>query len=282
MKINTYAGLVTGANVLLSLALFTTSAVAAPAIVLSPSICDNQAEVFGYAWKAANVANTQLFFVSGNTALNGAINPVGHANAFNASADVNIFIHSNTGNIGNFTGAEFAALFLANHAATPNSVNLYACNSGTVAPPPVGVSSMAQIARSYPGLAANSTLIAAMTAPGPGTCPAQRGSAGLPIVPVLTIAASSMRTGVLNTPAKAAILNTLVTEWNGGGVVYPGTAVTFQAHCTAQLALDATGQWVPQFITDVSAQFGVDYLALINTNYGGNNLVTCGVGAQCN
>jgi len=253
-----------------------TPVTAAPAILLGTSICDNQADAFGYQWKADNVVNTRLFFMTGNNVGNGAITAVGHADAFNASGDVYIEMHGRIDGVANFNGQDFATVFLANHPA-PTNVSMYVCQAGTQSAG-AGTSSMARLARSYPGVTTDSTVIN-MTAPAPNACPALQGSAGLPIAPIINLAQASIRTDVQHVnPAHTNLVNKLVHDWNNTN--YPGTVQSFGAYCTAQLA-NAPGGWLAKFIADVVAQFNADYLALINTNYAGNNLVVCGPGVQC-
>ncbi|WP_339858099.1 hypothetical protein [Thalassospira alkalitolerans] len=259
------------------LLLVASPAVANPAIVLDETICDNQATGFNAIWVAGNVANTRLFFASGTTAVNGAINPVGHGNNFNASDDVYVTIHGGIDKVGEFSGTDFAALFQANHVNPPHNVTMYVCLSGTV--PNGGLSSMARIARAYPGVAPNSTLINAVTAPGPNGCTAPRGPAVVNGPLVLAIPQAVIRTDVVESPPHDVIEQRLVDQWAGANnVVFPNTADSFEDFCRQNVQLDPTGQWVPGFLQAMNAQFGVDYLALINTNSAGNDLVTCGAG----
>ncbi|MCJ9427998.1 hypothetical protein [Kordiimonas marina] len=260
----------------------TTSPAWADATLMGSSICDNQADSFDYLWIAANNNNPDLYFLSGNSVNNGAINAVGHNNQFNNANNVYIAVHGGVDQVDAFSGTAFAQLFLNNHGNVPTSVTFYVCQSGTV--PNNGVSSMAAVAQSYPGNQQNSTLIQTVTAPGPNSCPALAvNSAQPPVNPIGNLALAVYHTGIQHTQAYNGLLNTLLTEWAGGNnVVYPNTNLSFQGYCQQQLGVDATGQWVPAFITAVNNQFGADYLALVNANYDGNALATCGVGQQCN
>ncbi len=266
----------------LLLAACSTASFANPAIIMGRTICDNQADSFDYDWITSNVANTRLFFLSDNP---GAINAVGHADAFNNSASVYISVHGDVDIVDVFSGAGFAALFQNNHAATPDAVTFYVCQSSTVPPGAGAVSSKAALARAYPGAAAGSTLIKTVTAPAPNSCPALAvDAANEPFQPILNISDAVYRTDINTTANHDAALDVLLDEWGGGnGVVYPGTAQSFEDYCQTQLGIDATGQWVPGFITEVVNQFSQDYLTLINTNYSGNPLIDCGVtsGVQC-
>ncbi len=257
------------------------SVMANPGILLGGTICDNQADAFDYVWITDNVQNTRLFFVSGNSVQNGAITAVGHKDAFDKSADVYIVLHGAINVVGDFSGTDFAKVFLANHPSTPTNVTMYVCQSGT--PPLNGVSSMAALARSYPGNTQDSTLVTAMTAPGPNSCPALRASASdNPFVPINAIKDAAYRTGVQHTKAYAAALKALLDGWTDQNTPYPNTKQTYEDYCKDQLKKDATGQWVSGFIANVSKEFGAKYLALINTNYNGNALATCGTNVQCN
>lgn len=270
------------ATALLILILSVQAAQTDPAIVMGRSICDNQADSFDYRWTASNVDNTKLFFLSGNSAANGAINAVGDQSSFNASDDIYIAVHGALNVVDTFSGTDFATLFLNNHQKTPNSVTFYVCQSGT--PPHNGVSSMAAVARSYPGEEENSTLIGAVNAPGPNTCPALAVNAANQLFdPINNISAAVYRTDVSHTDDHNKLLDGLVKAWGDkDGTPYPGTKQSYEGYCRAQLTTDPKGAWVPDFIANVAAQFSVDYLALINTNYGGDNLETCGPGVQCN
>ena len=280
MKSMTKRSLLASVVLLGQLSLAATPATANPAIMLGDTICDNQADVFDYDWITANVANTRLFFVSGNSVNTGVITPIGHTDAFDNSADVNIALHGDVNVVSNFSGTDFAAVFLANHASTPTTVTMYVCESGT--PSPNTLSSMAAVARSYPGQAQDSTAITTVTAPGPNTCPQLRSSATAPVTPINAIAAATYSTGVSHTNGYGAALATLTNAWDSQQTLYPNTQQTYEDYCTAQLALDPTGAaWVAGFITNVVTQFSVDYLALINTNYDGNALATCGTNVQC-
>lgn len=260
------------------------SSFADPGIIMGSSICDNQADSFDHQWITANVANTHLYFLSGTDAQNGAINRVGAAPAFNGADDVYIAVHGDVNQVDAFPATQFALLFLNNHAAVPNSVTFYVCQSGT--PGGVGnISSMARVARAYPGQAQNSTLIQAVNAPAPNSCPALAvDAANQPFQPIQNIADAVYRTNINTTQGHNALLNALLHDWDNAATPYPNTQQSFHDYCDAQLQNDPTGQWVPGFIQNVVATFGADYLALINTNYGGNPLVTCGAGngAQCN
>lgn len=281
MKSNTKRALLAGAALLGQLSLAATPATANPAILLGDTICDNQADVFDYDWITANVANTRLFFVSGNSVNTGVITAIGHTDAFDNSADVNVALHGDINVVSNFSGTDFAAVFLANHASTPTTVNMYVCQSGT--PSLNTLSSMAAVARSYPGQAQNSTAITTVTAPGANSCPALRSSATAPVTPINAIGAAVYRTSVSHTNGYNAALATLINAWDSQQTLYPNTLQTYEGYCRAQLALDPTGAaWVAGFITNVVNQFSTDYLALINTNYGGNALATCGTNVQCN
>lgn len=289
LKTKPYGGL--GASFALLLTLFGRPAAAEPAILMDPSICQNQTTSFTYVWKAANVQNLRLFYLSGSTANPGQIHAVGHQDAFDASEEVNVNIHGTVDEVGAYTGQAFAAVFQANHATVPDSVNMYVCRSGTVPQGQNQLSSMARLARAYPGNAGpGSTAIGAMTAPGniplPGGCPPLSSGDGNPPVPVDNIAAAVVRTDVEHVqPAHNNIRNALINDWDGNGnVFYPGLQndVSFRDYCTNQAVQDPTGAWLPAFIDNVNATFGQRYLDLINTNYGGAPLVTCGVGVQCN
>lgn len=261
-----------------------TASFADPAIIMGQTICDNQADAFDYDWITSNVADTRLFFLSGDTADDGAINAVGHEDAFNDSATVYISVHGDVDIVDSFSGAGFASLFHNNHATTPVAVTFYVCQSSTVPDGEGAISSKAALARAYPGEAAGSTLIQTVTAPEPDSCPALAvDAAATPFDPIETIAAAVYRTDISQTEDHDTALAVLLDEWGGGnGVTYPETEQSFQAYCEAQLEADASGQWIPDFIANVVTQFSEDYLTLINTNYGGDPLVTCGVDAQCN
>jgi|GEM_PF-5779386 len=271
-----------GATAALAAALIATqTAVADPAILMGSTICQNQRDSFDFAWLTANHENLQPFFISGDDA-HGVITPLGHANPFNDSADVYISIHGDVDEVGDFSGANFAASFLANHATTPDSVTFYVCQSSTV--PAGGVSSMAALARSYPGPVANSTAIGAVDAPEPDTCPALAvNAAAEPFAPIATIQPAVYRTLFDETDGHDAALGTLEGAWDdAAGTPYPGSDLSFEDYCAEQLAADATGAtWVLEFINAVEDQFANDYLALINTNYAGNAFVSCGPGVQC-
>ncbi|WP_417461342.1 hypothetical protein [Kordiimonas sp.] len=256
------------------------AAQADPAALLGKTICDNQADSFDYQWITANVADVDLFFLSGDTVENGTINAVGHEEDFNDADDVYIALHGAVDVVGDFSGADFAALFLANHASTPTSVTFYVCQSGT--PPEGGVSSMAALARSYPGEVEHSTLIGAVNAPGPNTCPALAVDADAePFDPIDALGQAVYHTDIDHTDDFDERLAYLMDRWDGGGVTYPDTEQTYEDYCEAQLANDPTGQWVSGFIANVNAQFGAAYLSLVNANYGGDDLVTCGPDVQC-
>lgn len=262
------------AVVLIVASLFTTPSLANPGILLDARICDNQAVAFGVIWKSYHLDDPRLFFVSGNDA-HGNIHAINHGDPFDGSQDVTIFSHGNVGRVGNFSGADFATVFRANHPTAPGNVNFYSCNSGTI--PLDGVSNMALLARAFPAENdPNATLIGSMNAPGHGTCPAQRGPATETGAAVATIAESVMRTNVGHLGHYAGLVATLQGQWAGNGVHYPGTNQSFGQYCQQQLVNDPTGQWVPGFLEQVHTQFGAEYLALINSNYGGDEFVTCG------
>lgn len=273
-----------GATATLAAGLMTAqTAVADPAILMGSTICQNQRDSFDFAWLTANHENLQPFFLSGDDASNGTITALGHANPFNDSDDVFIALHGWTDLVGDFSGADFATVFLANHASTPQSVTFYVCQSGTV--PNGGVSSMAAVARKYPGQAVNSTLIGAVNAPSPGTCPALAvNAASEPFNAITTIQPAVYRTGISMTAGHNAAESTLTTAWTDAtNTPYPNTTQSFKDYCTGKLAQDPTGaSWVLSFLNNVETQFANDYLALINTNYGGNALATCGPNVQCN
>lgn len=267
------------AAILLSTMILSMQAVKADrAIVMGRSICDNQADSFDYRWITSKVDDTKLFFLSGDTAASGTINAVGHAGTFNALNEIYVAVHGAVNVVDAFSGTDFAALFLSNHKDTPDSVTFYVCESGT--PPQSGTSSMAAVARKYPGLGENSTSIGAVNAPASNMCPALAvNSANTPFNPVEDISAAVYRTNVSHTDKHEELLRELEKAWSDeNDTPYPGTEQSYASYCQSQLAGDPTGAWLLAFIANAADEFGDRYLALVNTNYGGNDLKTCG---QC-
>ena len=264
-----------------------TTVKADPAILLGTTICQNQRDAMDYQWVLSRTQNLKLFYISGNSPANGTISSVGApAYNFDDAEHVYISIHGAVNSVANFSGADFATVFHAHHPAAPSEVNMYVCQSGTIPPGVGGVSSMAALARMYPGPAPNSTVIR-MTAPAPHANCALRGSAGnAPINPVINIAGAVYRTAVAHTPGQAAILNRLLNDWTDAvNFPYPDGAVpaqSFQSYCQNQRMLDITGQWVDTFVDNVNITFGADYLNLINANYGGNPFLVCDAANPCN
>lgn len=252
-----------------------------PALLMGSTICQNQRDAMDYPWVTSNVDNLKLFFISGDDDEDGAITAIGHENAFNASDDVYISIHGAVDEVGDFSGSDFAAVFLANHADTPNSVTFYVCQSGTV--PEGGVSSMAKLARSYPGEAENSTLITAVNAPQAGCSPALAVNAEeTPFDPIQTIQPATYRTNISTTGDHDQILTALTEAWISNETPYPETETSYAAYCATKLEEDPTGaSWVRAFIDNVVDEFGEEYLSLVNTNYAGEGLSTCGADVQC-
>ena len=252
------------------------SAAASSAILLGTTICDNQADAMDYVWKQANDPTVRLFFISGNNNANGQINPVGHAYAFELSDDVSINIHGNVGTVADFSGQDFARVFVRYHPTPPRVVTMYVCQSGTV---PLGIgamSSMASLARSYQGGAPAYTLVGAMNAPAPNECPYLRGRTVQNAPPVGSLAFAQYKTNVGHIqPNYDNLLYAMVNSWDGT-THYPGTVLSFKRYCQQQLANDPTGQWLTGFIQQVNLSFGVQYLNLVNFNYGGNNFAICG------
>ncbi len=268
--------IITGVIVLLSFFLYATPAKANPAILMGPSICDNQADVFDYVWKTQNVSNTKLFFISGNNQSNGKIHAVNHQDNFDNSQDVYIMLHGDTDVVSTFNGTDFAKVFFANHQTAPKNVTMYVCKSGTI--PPNGVSSMAKLARLYPGQTLNSTKINMTAANG---CPALRGSQGNnPIQPIHNIASASYKVNPSQTSQYPSQLNLLLKGWAQD--IYPQTNKTYEDYCEDQLIQDKTGRWVDKFIKEVNNKYDQEYLKLINYNYGGNPFANCGPQNQCN
>ena len=266
---------------------FITAVKADPAILLGTTICQNQRDAMDYQWVLSRTQNLKLFYISGNSPANGAINRVGApAYNFDDTEHVYINIHGGVNSVANFSGADFATVFQANHPSAPSEVNMYVCQSGTIPPGLGAVSSMAALARMYPGPAPNSTVIT-MAAPEPNACPALRSSAGnAPIIPVASIAGAVYRTAVAHTPGQAAILDGLENGWDDAvNFPYPNGAIpaeSFEDYCQNQRVLDATGQWVDTFVNNVNITFGAAYLNLINANYGGNPFLVCDDANPCN
>lgn len=288
MKTKIYKNLIR-ATILLSLTVFSSIILAQPAILMGSTICDNQENSFTYQWKNSNLISQgnkpYLFFINGNNAANGRIYPVGHGNNFNLSPDVYITIHGNANQVADFNGNDFATVFHNNHLNTPIAVTMYVCQSGTPAGP-AHISSMAYIARRYPGVVVNSTLIETMTAPANGQNGALRGPTQTGGLPIQSLNQATYRGNPQQQqPQYNTLLQQLLNSWAGtDGTRYPGSAVSFGDFCQQQLANDPTGQWIPNFIQNVVQTFQVQYLQLINLNSAGTPLATCGVanGIQCN
>jgi len=256
---------------------------AAPAIIMGNTICQDPSDAFDHQWINTQVDEpANLYFLSGNNAVNGVLNLVGHEAAFNDSQVVYVAIHGWIRTVGDFSADDFATVFRANHAATPTNVTFNVCQSGT--PADDQPSTMATVARRYPGEAANSTLIQQVIAPGPDTCPALAvNAAAQPFDPIAAIGDAVYRTDIETTDEHDAAEQRITDAWNNAATTpYPETDQSYQGFCQAQLVEDPAGAWVPGFINQVIDQFGADYLALINTNYAGDQFAVCGTAVQCN
>jgi len=253
----------------------TTPLAADPAMLLSSTICDNQRDSFDYFWLLGNDPMTLLYFMDNA----GIVRPVGHATAFDTQTDVQITIHGNVDRVGPFSGAGFAANFHAAHPTAPDSVTMNVCFGAAI--PPGGVSSMARLARSYPGQNPNSTVIPDVAAPAVA-CSLRASATNNPFVPVANLAQAVYRSGVQHTVNYGPRLASLMAEWNNAGIPYPGTQPpqSYQSYCRAQ-PLANPGAWLAGFLNNVNARFGAAYLGLVNSNYGGSPFVACGAANQC-